>query len=513
MNTSPASVAITPARRRSRRLQRTVFLTAALLTLIASFYIIEDWRGRRAWERCQQELRAQGEKLDWAAYVPARVPDEQNFIKTPLLEAVGYRGRVDTNVWRPFANASSHLTWEAWGDWQTGGKMDWEKCQAAVRRRTDLDLPPLPQPPAADVLLALRPVEPRLDELRAASLKPFAQFDIDRSAPFEESKDFNFVAVRSMSQILAFHACAELALGNHEKAFDDVRVLHRLSDAMKDETTLVAMMIRVAIQGLALEPFWQGWAEGRWSERDLASLGEIFGRVNLLPEFARVMHAERAGFNALAGKYCLQGNAPWRVTMRSEPEPKGWWDRTRQQAQKLAWRLVPRGWFYQNLATYNRRIQTCIPPSLQSNPPTVSPAQVTQASDQVVEEIFNGPYSWLSRMAIPNFSKALQHMPRIQNSVNQARVVCALERCRIARGQYPASLTELVPQFIDQLPVDVINGKPLTYRPTTDGRFVLYSVGWNETDDGGAPAVTPNKPASADFTRGDWVWRFPVDQP
>src|SRR5439155_9732560 len=139
------------------------------------------------------------------------------------------------------------------------------------------------------------------------------------SAPFEESPDINFVALRSLSQILSFHACAELALDHREKALADVRVIHRLSDGLKDENTLVALMIRVAMQGLALEPFWQGWAEDRWSEPELASLQELFGQVDLLPEFARVMRGERAGVNGLVEKYGSRGNEFRRVRMRSEP--------------------------------------------------------------------------------------------------------------------------------------------------------------------------------------------------
>src|SRR6267143_418399 len=100
MNFSPTPIGIAQPSRRSLFRRRTAFLAAALVTLIASFYVVEGWRGRRAWEQCQRELTAKGDQLGWAAYVPARVPDEQNFIKTPLLEAVGYRGRVDTNAWR-----------------------------------------------------------------------------------------------------------------------------------------------------------------------------------------------------------------------------------------------------------------------------------------------------------------------------------------------------------------------------------------------------------------------------
>ena len=66
-----------------------------------------------------------------------------------------------------------------------------------------------------------------------------------------------------------------------------------------------------------------------------------------------------------------------------------------------------------------------------------------------------------------------------------ARTAIALERYRLAHGEFPESLDALAPQFIAKVPHDVIGGQPLKYRRTADGQFVLYSVGWNETDDGG----------------------------
>jgi len=139
-----------------RFLRRTAFVVAALLTLIASFCAVENWRGHRAWEKYRRDLKARGEQLDWAAYIPARVHDEQNFIKTPLLEAVGYRGRVNTNAVRVLEDATQCLVWEAWVDSQAGRKLDWDQCQAALRRRTDANLPTLSQDPSADLLQALR---------------------------------------------------------------------------------------------------------------------------------------------------------------------------------------------------------------------------------------------------------------------------------------------------------------------------------------------------------------------
>ena len=65
-----------------------------------------------------------------------------------------------------------------------------------------------------------------------------------------------------------------------------------------------------------------------------------------------------------------------------------------------------------------------------------------------------------------------------------------------------------MPRFIAKIPTDVITGELLKDRRQPDGTFVLYSVGWNETDDGGEPGVTKSG-AAADPNRGDWVWRYP----
>ena len=66
-------------------MRRWLFVLACLATLIGLFYAVENWRGKRAWEKCRRELEAKGEVLDWNAYIPAPVPDEQNIFKAPKM--------------------------------------------------------------------------------------------------------------------------------------------------------------------------------------------------------------------------------------------------------------------------------------------------------------------------------------------------------------------------------------------------------------------------------------------
>jgi hypothetical protein len=85
--------------------------------------------------------------------------------------------------------------------------------------------------------------------------------------------------------------------------------------------------------------------------------------------------------------------------------------------------------------------------------------------------------------------------------------VCNANRC----GKFQANGARKFspPQFIAQIPHDIINGEPLHYRRTDEGQFVLYSVSWNETDDGGVVGMTDGKTPVTDLNKGDWVWRYP----
>lgn len=83
----------------------------------------------------------------------------------------------------------------------------------------------------------------------------------------------------------------------------------------------------------------------------------------------------------------------------------------------------------------------------------------------------------------------------------------ALERYFLKNGSYPSSLPDLIPAYLPSLPPDWYDGKPLKYRPLSEGSYLLYSVGQDGHDDGGD--ATPNnksaKPLSMDSGR-DLVW-------
>jgi len=116
------------------------------------------------------------------------------------------------------------------------------------------------------------------------------------------------------------------------------------------------------------------------------------------------------------------------------------------------------------------------------------------------------PYMMFVRMLFPATARAQQKFAYAQTSVDEAAVACAIERYRMKNAHLPDSLDAMAPQFIKAIPRDVISGEPLKYRRADSG-YVLYSVGWNEKDDGGTVVMTTGKTPVVDVLKGDWVWQ------
>ncbi len=65
-----------------------------------------------------------------------------------------------------------------------------------------------------------------------------------------------------------------------------------------------------------------------------------------------------------------------------------------------------------------------------------------------------------------------------------ARAGLAVQRYRLVAGTLPDTLAELVPPYIDAIPIDPFDGNELRYRKCGAG-FVIYSIGEDLSDDEG----------------------------
>jgi hypothetical protein len=91
---------------------------------------------------------------------------------------------------------------------------------------------------------------------------------------------------------------------------------------------------------------------------------------------------------------------------------------------------------------------------------------------------------------------------RSDTQLQATRVILALRAYQLTHGNLPSDLNALVPEFLDEVPVDDFDGQPLRY---SADRKIVYSVGQNLKDDGGDDRGTEAPEAQRHL---DLVYKF-----
>lgn len=489
--------------------RRLVIGLAIFATLIGFFYAVENWRGKHAWQEFKGEWEAKGERFDVAAFIPKPVPPEQNFAMTPVLtpfldyeyDSQRHQRWKDTNALertRAVSVSKGSKDIPKMGSIEAGNLTDLREWQKYYRRSTNYPSTPQPQEPARDVLLALSQFDPVMNELRAASLRPYSVF----LAHYDEGFSMlvtHLAPLKSLGQVAHLRSAAYLETGQTGEALQDVKLGFRLAESVKEEPIIISHLVRIALLHISATALWEGLAKHRWNEAELEDLQKYLSSIHVLEDYSKSVRGERAFANQLLDQYRSgghpsldeisgdQGNDPWGGILK----------------------FAPRGWIYQNQLLLNRLHQEHSLRMVDADKHRVHP-ELSGGLEDWIALTKATPYNVVVRMLFPALSSVGPKFARAQTVVDQATVACALERYRIAGGQYPENLEALVPRFLAKIPTDVINGEPLKYRRIDDGQFVLYSVGWDQKDDGGMIVKRKGKTGRPDIEQGDWVWRYPA---
>jgi hypothetical protein len=88
-------------------------------------------------------------------------------------------------------------------------------------------------------------------------------------------------------------------------------------------------------------------------------------------------------------------------------------------------------------------------------------------------------------LSLPSMGRCLVLTGRDQAEQSGTLAGLALAAYHHDHGAYPASLDELVPEYLEALPPDPFSQEPLVYRRGEADEYVLYTVGEDGIDDGG----------------------------
>lgn len=479
-----------------RIVRRLLISLAVFATLIALVVLVENWRGDRAWKRYAAEHAARGEILDELPN-PSTLRPEVNFFKTPVLDPWVSDEKIEDFL-KKISAPNIHSAGDISKGWTTGREPDFKGIVEALRK--DQEKLPVREgaqsaavTPSAQLLELLAPMDSILIELRqAAQQRPDAQLARLTPVPRNWGKyrypNFEFALV--IGTTLSLHASASLAEQHREIACDDTLAGLKLSRGFcsAPDAVLIETLVGAALLKHSLQPIWQGLQHHAWSEDQLEKIQQEITQTDLFKSLDRALAVERA------------------ITINTlEEVPLG--DLFPRKPYTWMLRLVPRAWMQQNKITYCDWSAAAFQVRAARGTPGFL-AKLSNA-DKLPKGVgrFLSPYTIVARMSSSSTRQITQTVTSVQAFLTLAQTACALERYWLVHDNYPGSLAELVPAYLDKVPTDIINGQPLRYGRTGNGKFSLYSIGLDGKDDGGKPIDIKQSFDS----EGDWAWPQPVE--
>jgi len=427
------------------------------------------WRLAANNNALKAELRAKGERITFEELGLDRPPFEDP--ARPVLEAV-------EEAFGEIRNATNR-TGATWNDvrsqspWvlcrqpvlysASGGALDWDRAAEAADR----------------VSAAMGPL---YELLRDPPADPGSDYQSEESLPF--------VRVRSTAQALFDLAMIELKRERVAAAQTNLLALASVPGLYRAAPLVVSHMVRTATCGLASEAIWQGLQSPGWSEDQLRELQDRVERLELLAGLVEGFETERAGILQLVQRYRTQGPSALHslYTAMGLSSPP-WW---REQLAFGYWRLfryppAERELIltFQDELDRDRQLAggsawTALPPRRAQAVPWA-----WRASIETWLQGANGRKLSAPIFEAPKFLRVSERTVEVEIRRRLALTALGLARYRLARGNYPDRLDELVPDYLKTALSDPVDGQPFRYR-REDPQFPrLYSIGLNGRDDGG----------------------------
>lgn len=293
----------------------------------------------------------------------------------------------------------------------------------------------------------------------------------------------HLASLRKAARLTAMDAVYRAEAGDASGAADDLFAARRLCASIGDGPILIDCLVRIAAEGLVTRALERSLGLCEMLPDRLAALRDEVRREQNELSFTSAFVNERAGvLYVLAERPDLMKET---LQDAAEPAPPG---------ALAADALARNGLYYCGVMEDAIRISALAPRRKLAE-------GRKWAGDAMPGLGANQPDRWFVELLIPAIGMVLQREVKAQASLHVAHAALAVERWRMAHPpgkEWPASLDQLVPEYLEAVPEDSFSDTTLLYRRTDDG-VVVYSVGPDGKDDGGAADDASQAPNGTDL--------------
>jgi len=310
---------------------------------------------------------------------------------------------------------------------------------------------PLSEPMAKAISTCLASNQQCLALLHEAAGIEHCHYDWDYRQFMSQAQDW-----RHCAQLLKLAAIYHAHRGGTDAALACMNDGLQLSDSLGREPALISHLVRIAGIGVALSGLEYSLSLTAFTDQQLREIGEALARTGGTLDLTEVLVTERCFMIEACRDPSRLGPSGQSIPVRMFPGMRGTW-----------------------LADTLDYMEDCIEAA--KLPPMERLKRFRQIRDEIQQLSF---LHVMIKMTGPAMTRVAELDLRARAHLDLARTALAIERYRLATGKVPEQLEELVPQYLEQVPVDPFDGRPIRYRRTDPG-YLLYSVDTDGQDHGG----------------------------
>jgi|GEM_PF-1447758 len=498
----------------SRR--KKILIVAGTLLVVAVFVsVIHHFQLRWGVEQYVFKLKASGEQMDLAQLIPRPLPVEENSAPLFLKAASLLQTNTDvlaTNPPLPMHMAAPGKAIVRWMQPDTRsqfGTNSWEQIKEA-----------------------LAPDDAALKLIERITNSPAFDFDVQYSQRFNMQLK-HLALERKFASTLSAATVYDLQAADTTSAVRNVHVLLAIVKGMHEERIAISQLVRIAIANIAFAANWELMQAHNLNDSELAALQSDWAGLEFVKAAHNALPVEREGSRATLEKW-RSSNSELQIYLNMKkiafsnliPSDEPATDdsifaKIKTKTQIFLWRY----WSsysdeLRGLKGFSVLINTLRSVESRGSFKDALLSQNTALEELGISKLRNSldslfsnrtDFDALSSESIVTLAGVIEKVMRIECSKQMTITAIALERFRLKYDHLPPDLNLLVPEFVQSVPLDPVDGNPLRYHLKLDGSFLLYSIGENGLDDGGnsendKSVRNSNSVWLLDNHALDWVW-------
>ncbi len=495
-------------------------LIALFVLLLIVAPLIWSWSATREWHRVKAAIEAEGETFDLRKLLPPPPPDAENFCAIPALKDIALVVDGDENKGEP-ANRRKALDplyttssgkgakSPASNGPREGVALDLNAWTEFLKSKEGFSFPEPFDNRGADLIEAIDRKMPVLREMLAETHRSRAQFtpalgERDWPALLLLAPTVFHTPAQNVANAARLRAVAAVHAGRSDDSFRAMLVMLRLSEACSQEPFVIPHIVGATITTQLHGVVWEALRLRALAEPELSRLQDELMRHDCRRRLLHALRTDMAGgVNLLA--YFRDRDAGEALAMIGA-HPHG--------ASRYVVRLAPDGWIDLNaLNLVNVTMDHTIRPLRDTGLLAAMHGEKEMTSLQMRANVgpMRAALSGFTALSISNAGTVVRMNATAQSINDQALTAIAMERYFIRHQKYPSALRDLAPEFLSSPPLDGLTGKPLGYRQTDDGRYMIWSFGFDGVDDHGKVNAFGKGGFSSlkwiDY-KGDWTWQY-----